>query len=251
MSSPLKLFFIAQTFLTRIPAPKIMTGMSEKEISHSILFYPVIGLLIGLVLTLLAYLFGTFFEETTSLATAIILTVWVLITGALHLDGVADTIDGLVGGQNSTERTLKIMKDPVTGPMGIVSIFLILMLKYSAIMSILDSDISLWGLLLAPFVARAISVGLLTYTPAAQEQGLAFELKKVSLPELVAIISLVVAIVIFISVGVYGLIAIALIIFAIRHWTMSRLNGITGDVLGFSIEIIEAVFLVTIVLASS
>ncbi|HIO92226.1 MAG TPA: adenosylcobinamide-GDP ribazoletransferase [Leucothrix mucor] len=249
MSPFIKPFFIAQTFLTRIPTPK-MSRISEKELSLSILYYPVIGLCIGLFLTILSYLFPLFVgDDALSVVAVIIVMAWVLVTGALHLDGLADTADGFLGGQGSTERTLKIMKDPVSGPAGIASIFLVLMLKYSAILAILESDLSLWGILLAPFIARALAIGLLTYTPVSQEAGLAFDLKKIDFPELVATILLVVSVVVYFATNIYVLITLALLVYGIRHWAMSRLKGITGDVLGLSIEVIEALFLVMLVLA--
>jgi adenosylcobinamide-GDP ribazoletransferase len=247
MSPLLKSFFIAQTFLTRIPAPKI-DKISGEEISCSLLYYPVVGLCIGLLLILIASLLtNSVGMEAYNIVAAIIITLWVFITGALHLDGLADSADGLVGGQGSTERTLKIMKDPVSGPAGIVSIFLILILKYSAVVAILSSDTSYWGLLLAPVIARAIAIGLLTYSPVSQSKGLAFELKKKEHPEIVALILFFLAIIVYFVTSLYMLIIIALLTYAIRHWAIARLQGITGDILGLSIEVIEAVFLAMIV----
>ena len=170
MSPFAKSFFIAQIFLTRIPTPKI-SKMSEEEISRSVLYYPLIGLCIGLLLILIASILADLVNVSAySMVAAVIIVVWVLITGALHLDGLADTADGFVGGQGSDERTLAIMKDPTSGPIGIASIFLILLLKYAAVVAILSSDMSYWSLLLAPIVARAVTIGLLTYPPVAQQQ---------------------------------------------------------------------------------
>ncbi|MCK5902414.1 MAG: adenosylcobinamide-GDP ribazoletransferase [Cocleimonas sp.] len=248
MLSRLKLFFIAVTFLTRIPTPKIST-MTEKEISFSLLYYPVVGLCIGLLLTLIAFLLSLVANpDVVSVLAAIIIVLWVLITGALHLDGLADTADGFLGGQGSQSRTLEIMKDPVSGPAGISSIFLVLMLKYTAVLSILNSDISFWSLLLAPVLARAVAIGLLTYSPVAQTKGLAFELKKQAFPEFVATILFFVVTVTFFVTNLWVLISLSFIVYAIRHWALSRLGGVTGDILGMTIELIEALFLVMAVL---
>lgn len=251
MSPFAKTFFIAQTFLTRIPTPKI-SDISEEELSHSILYYPVIGLCIGLFLSFFTYLLTSFVgDNALSVIAAIIVMLWVLITGALHLDGLADTADGFLGGLGGVEKTLKIMKDPVSGPAGIASIFLVLLLKYSAILVILEDDLGLWVLFFAPMVARALAIGLLTYTPVSQEKGLAFELKKINFPELVATILLVVAVIVFFVTNLYVLIALSLLVYAIRHWAIARLKGVTGDILGLVIEITEALFLVMAVLALS
>lgn len=248
MSPFAKSFFIAQTFLTRIPTPKITT-ISEEDVSLSLLYYPLIGFCLGVILMLSAFFLSSFVAPSAyNVIAVIIVALWVLITGALHLDGLADSADGFVGGQGSTERTLNIMKDPVSGPAGITSIILILMLKYSSVVVILNSEMSYWSLLLAPIIARAIAIGLITFTPVAQQQGLAFELKKKEFPEIVALILLLVAVVTFVITNVYVLILISLLIYAIRHWAIRRLQGITGDILGFSIEVTEAVFLVLAVL---
>ena len=244
----IKSFFIAQTFLTRIPTPEI-AEMNEEEVATSLLYYPVVGFCIGVFLILIASLLTTSVgEEAYNVIAAIIITLWVLMTGALHLDGLADTADGLVGGQGSVERTLEIMKDPVSGPIGIASIFLILLLKYSAVVAILHSEMSYWSLLLAPVVARAVAIGLLTYSPVAQQKGLAFELKKKEYPEIVALILVFIAVIVYFVTSLYVLIAISLLVFAIRQWAIVRLQGITGDILGLSIEATEALFLVMAVL---
>ena len=238
-----KSFFIAQIFLTRIPTPKI-SPMSEEEISRSVLYYPVIGLCIGLLLILIVSTLSDLVNANAySMVAATLIAFWVLITGALHLDGLADTADGFVGGQSSTERTLSIMKDPVSGPIGITAIFLILLLKYSAIVTILNLELSYWNLLLAPIIGRAVAIGLLTYSPIAQQQGLAFELKKTEYPEVVALILFLVAIMVYIVTSLMVLIVISLLLYAIRHWAIMRLKGITGDILGLSIELTEAIFL--------
>ena len=248
MSPFIKSFFIAQTFLTRIPTPKI-ADMSEEEISVSLLYYPLIGFCIGLFLVLIASLLSnTVGEEAYNVVAAIIITLWVFITGALHLDGLADTADGIVGGQGSAKRTLEIMKDPVSGPAGIASIVLIQLLKYSAVVAILNSEMSYWSLLLAPVVARAVAIGLLTYSPISQQQGLAFELKKKEHPEIVALILVFIAVFVYFVTSLMVLIAIGLLVYAIHYWAMARLQGVTGDILGLSIEATEALFLVMAVL---
>ena len=249
MSPFAKSFFIAQTFLTRIPTPNI-SNMDEEEISRSVLYYPLIGLCIGLLLVLMTYFLSSLVNTNAyTVVAATIISVWVLITGALHLDGLADTADGFVGGQASSKRTLAIMKDPVSGPIGITSIFLVLILKYAAVVAILNADISYWSLLLAPIVGRAVAIGLLTYSPVSQKQGIAFELKKTEYPEVVALILFLVTVIVYFITSLIVLIAISLLVLSIRHWAITRLQGITGDILGLSIEVTEAVFLMMAVLA--
>jgi adenosylcobinamide-GDP ribazoletransferase len=161
----------------------------------------------------------------------------------LHLDGLADTADGWLGGQGNAKRTLDIMQDPTSGPAGIVSIFLILLIKYTAIMAILQSEMSYWSLLLAPVVARGVAIALLTYSPISQSHGLAFELKKTVFPEIIALILVLIAIFVYFTTSFLVLLIISILVYAIRHWAIIRLKGLTGDILGMSIEVTEAFFL--------
>lgn len=119
-------FFIALQFLTRLPV-NFSIHYSDRHLGQSPLFYPFIGLLIGALLFLLATLLP---EQTNSLNAALILSTWVLITGGLHLDGLADCSDAWAGGLNNKSRTLKIMKDPTAGPIAIVILVLLLLLKW-------------------------------------------------------------------------------------------------------------------------
>jgi adenosylcobinamide-GDP ribazoletransferase len=248
MSPFTKSFFIAQTFLTRIPTPKL-SKISEEEVSSSILYYPAIGLCLGLFLVAVAALLTSFVGISAySVVAALIVALWVLITGMLHLDGLADTADGWLGGQGKTKRTLEIMKDSTSGPAGIVSIFLILLLKYAAVVTILQSEMSYWSLLLAPVVARGVAIALLTYSPIAQSRGLAFELKKTAFPEIVALILVLIAIFVYFTTNLYVLLIISVLVYVIRHWAIIRLQGLTGDILGLSIEVTEAFFLLLAVL---
>lgn len=104
-------FWIALQFLSSLPVS--LPGMPEpRELGRSLLFYPLVGLLFGLLLWLASLLLqGT----PAPLHAALLLTLWVLLSGALHLDGLADSADAWLGGFGDRERTLQIMKDPRSG----------------------------------------------------------------------------------------------------------------------------------------
>ena len=125
-------FALALQFLTRIPILFNFVA-SDRQLGQSVLFYPLIGLLIGSVLWLLAFGFG---DTSTGLKAALVLTGWVWLTGGLHLDGLADCADAWVGGLGSRERSLDIMKDPAAGPSAVVLLVLVLLLKWTALMAI-------------------------------------------------------------------------------------------------------------------
>jgi len=247
-------FLIAVQFLTRIPV-RLTDCPSEKQIALSQLYYPVVGLLIGAALALLAWVFDGI---PTMLLAAIVLAGWVLITGGLHLDGLADSADAWAGGLGDRDKTLAIMKDPSCGPAGVVSIVLLLLLKFAALYALLDtSATSLWlsspllMILLAPLLARAVPSLLFLTTPYVRPQGLGAALVA-DLPRrgLMIVMAVVVASVVLLAGGAgLWLVFVAAVVFMwARHLMIQRIGGVTGDVAGALIEIIEASVLVCAVL---
>ena len=89
----MRAFWLALQFLTRLPAPR-MTEHTAEDRGRSVLYYPVVGLLIGAVLTAFLFLLA---DVNPGLRAALLLLVWVLLTGALHLDGLADSADAWLG----------------------------------------------------------------------------------------------------------------------------------------------------------
>ena len=127
----------AMQFLTRIPlATRKLFG--NKDYADSLAWYPAIGLILGGSV----WLSGVALTElpSASLAAALVLAVWVLLTGALHLDGVADCADAWVGGFGDREKTFQILKDPRSGPIAVVVLVLVLLVKWAALEVILGSD---------------------------------------------------------------------------------------------------------------
>lgn len=104
-------FWIALQFLSSLPI--ILPGMPKpQELGRSLLFYPLVGVLFGAVLWGVSALLAGI---PLMLHAALLLTVWVLLSGGLHLDGLADSADAWLGGFGDRERTLTIMKDPRSG----------------------------------------------------------------------------------------------------------------------------------------
>ncbi len=139
-------FLIAVQFMTTIPI-KLPYLPSREQNALSMLFYPVIGLMIGGVLWLVA----SYVQLPMMLLSCAVMVVWVWLTGGLHLDGLADTADAWVGGFGDRQRTLTIMKDPNTGAMGVMAIVLCLALKWAAVYCLLELDAVL-ALLFVPML---------------------------------------------------------------------------------------------------
>lgn len=241
----------ALQFLTTVPVKQVPL-QDKATIGLSLLYYPLVGLLLGFVLAVFAWCAQSVlspFSLQLYLLAALVLTLWVVLTGALHLDGLADCADAWMGGLGSKPRTLEIMKDPTSGPIAVTVLVLLLLIKFAALAALL-SQASLWLLLLAPFIARLSVLALMLITPYVRPQGLG-EILSRHFPRQEAKMVLAIVATTFLlldfSRALPVLLAAIVALLLLRTMMMSRLNGCTGDTLGASVELIEAVCLVVLV----
>jgi adenosylcobinamide-GDP ribazoletransferase len=204
--------------------------------------FPVVGLAIGAILLALDYLARMVVPSPAS--SALVVVGLAALTGALHLDGLADTADGLFGGRDR-ERRLAIMRDPHNGAFGFVAVASALLLKWAALIP-LEDQLRTGTLLLAPSLARWSVLPSMILFPAAKGEGMGFAVKSTSRwPQAV----LGSAVALALSVGIFwptglALPALALVLaLAIGAYATSRLGGVTGDVLGCTVEVNEAALL--------
>jgi len=235
-------FWIALQFLTRLPCPNTPHGDS-RLLGRSALFYPLIGLVIGLPLYGIAWLSGLPDSpaDYSAVFAAIILSVWTAITGALHLDGLGDSADAWLGGGTDRQRCFEIMVDPRSGTAAVVSIVLLLLLKFVALEVLLTQQ-QFWPLLLAPIIGRASVLALLLSTPNVRPDGFSAAISNY-LPRTTAIIIVVTSalLVVLIApfIGSITLLAAMVFIYLLRRLMMQRLGGATGDTCGAVVEIVE------------
>lgn len=237
-------FLAALQFLTVIPLPgrgKVDTA----ELSRSAGYFPLIGLIIGLILAGLNWLFGLFLPE--ALADALLLVAMVLLSGALHLDGLVDTCDGLAGHHTAEERW-RIMDDSRAGGFGIVGVVLLLLVKYISLSS-LPNYLMLMSLVLMPVLGRWAMVYAVFTQPYAKPSGLGKELKEgTSWPRftLATVIAVAVAAVLAQVVGVALMFLVWLGVVALAAYFRAKFAGLTGDTYGAINEIIEVGVLILI-----
>lgn len=240
-------FWIALQFLSSFPVR--LPGMPEPQaMGRSLLFYPLVGVLFGVVLMgLNALLSGA----PAMLHAALLLTAWVLLSGGLHLDGLADSADAWLGGFGDRERTLSIMRDPRSGPIAVVTLILVLLLKFAALLALIESQSSI-ALLLAPVIARGSMLGLFMGTPYIRAGGLGQALAD-HLPRSagwqVLLIGAVGCVLIAGLSGLYALVAAVTGFFWLRHLMLRRLGGTTGDTAGAVIELLESGVLIVLALS--
>jgi len=232
----------ALALLTRIP---VRRPFSTKELAQATPFLPVIGALVGVAQVFVLRLLAPFLPPL--LLSVSLLAVAACLTGALHLDGLADTADGF-GGGHSREETLRIMRDPAIGTYGAVAVMLMLMARASALSTLIERRAAGPFLLLAPALSRWTMVALghaLSY--ARPEDGLGSLAGTVTRRQL----ALATAITAAVSVAARGQYAIAAWGAAIGVTVICgrifarRLGGFTGDTLGANSELTEAAVLVT------
>ncbi len=232
-------YFLAQSFLSRLPIPKNIDYQPER-LGYITFYYPIVGILIGSILATIASLLAA----VDPLLVAVLLTsIWAVITGALHLDGLADSADAWLGGHGDRQRIFEIMKDPLLGTAGVVSLVLILLLKVISLSLLLQSHAYL-DIILIVVTARFAAVALLYLLPAAQQQGLAYQAKN-ALPSITPYYLLAVTLILTVLAPM-SLLLIAIVIYLLRRFMLQSIGGMTGDTLGASIEILEVVGLLAI-----
>ncbi|MEF9957413.1 MAG: adenosylcobinamide-GDP ribazoletransferase [Acinetobacter sp.] len=240
-------FWIALQFLTVLPI-KLKKMPSAQQNGQSLLFYPVVGLLIGLIL----FGFSVILVKLPTLFIAsIILVLWIWLTGGLHLDGLADTTDAWVGGFGDPERTLKIMKDPACGPIGVLSLIIVCVLKFAALYVLLEQHLAVF-LILIPAIGRSIALFLFLTTAYVRAQGLGSSITD-SIPKQATWMVFVITLALLLLFKWLGLIAFICFLglaFYLRRLFIQRIGGITGDTIGAAIELIETGVLLSFVVAS-
>jgi len=231
----------AARYLTIVP---VGGARADAPPGASVAWFPVVGLMIGAVLVVVDRLTAWVFPAL--LGALLTVTTWKLLTGGLHLDGLADCLDAL-GGHDVVHR-LTIMRDSRIGAFGALGLILLLLLEIAAVTE-LPAGMRARALLVVPTVARATPPLLARLFSPAKPDGLgaAFGAGVGALAAPIAIlIALVVAIVALRGLGIVVLIVSVMSALVLTRFFARRVSGITGDVLGAAIEIAELAGLLTV-----
>lgn len=234
---------IALQFLTRIPVNYRLTD-NDAALGRSVLYYPLVGFLIGVLLSFLVLLLS---GTPDIVAAAVVLSAWVFLTGGLHLDGLADCADAWVGGLGNEQRSLRIMKDPAAGPIAVLVLLLVMLVKFTALFVLIQRN-DLIPLMLAPLLGRCAILLLMLSTPYVSPKGMAEKLLA-NLPfgeaRTVVVISLAFA---GLFMGWANVLLACGVLLWVRYAALTRLGGATGDVYGAAVELIEMAGLLAVVL---
>lgn len=240
---------IAVSFLTRLPVGTV--AADPAAFGRSFVYLPLVGLLLGLFQYGGAWLGGQVLHAPAALLAALLLLLEAWLTGGLHWDGYMDAMDGLFSARER-ERMLEIMRDSRVGAHGVTAFGFLLLAKYAAVMELLASQGYLW-LLLVPFWARW-NLGVLAFTfPYARPEGMGKALAQHGGWGRVAIMALY-------TLPLGGLLggwvslavaaAMTLLAWGWGKWVQGKIGGLTGDVFGATVELMEGAGLVLAVLLS-
>lgn len=238
-------FMVAWQFLTILPI-NVHSKVDPADLGRSMAWYPLVGLFLGGILWLCWK--GLIVVFPSPLVDLFLIALLIMLTGGIHLDGLADTVDG-VWGSSSREEALRIMRDTQIGAFGVIALVLVIMAKYLTL-NHLNSELKAQALLGMPVLGRWAMV-LVAYRSvyARNEPGLARPFTEhLSWKEMLwaGLVTLAICSGILGLQGLFGLALVAISSYGIRGYLMKRLGGVTGDCIGATGELMEVVFLLSV-----
>ena len=270
----MKGFLLLLSFMTRIPMPKI--DYDEEKLGKSMKLFPLVGVVIGFILLFFSIVFSYVLSNLSFSAFLPIIILVVILTdlistGALHLDGLADTFDGIFS-YRSKHKMLEIMKDSRLGSNGALALILYFLIKFVLLYSLLmeDQGETVFAVLTYPVVARLCSVISCASAPYARGSGMGktfVDNKKTSGVVIATLITVVYSgVVLFYMMGSqfnyflpldlfmksFGVNLLIIAILGLFAFSFSKLierkiGGITGDTLGALLEISSLIYLFLII----
>lgn len=224
---------------TRIPL-NIEINFNKKNINWAMFFFPLVGGLIGGIVSLSYYLL---MEKSMLMAGALSFFVYLLLTGGLHLDGLSDMVDGFLSNKNK-EETIKIMQDSFIGAFGVLSLISYSIIKFSLYASIYKSNLYL--IPLACMIARLATVNLIFFSKLGPSGGFGKLINdsigkdKKFILLTIFIIAICLKINIKLIIPIFGVIINTMFLNKI---STKKIGGVTGDIYGASTETNDLIFL--------
>jgi adenosylcobinamide-GDP ribazoletransferase len=239
----IRLLLTAVQYFTRIRVPA-WVGHAQEQLAGAIRYFPVVGLIVGASGAATLWLAAQVLPAPLPAILATVVTV--LMTGAIHEDGLADTCDGLGGGA-TRERALEIMKDPRIGAFGAIALILSLLLKISAL-----SLMTLWTAMIALFAAHAFSRFCAVlfsfagrYVGSAERSRAAPVVTQVKRSDVLVAAVFGLPALVLCGRDAFVAVIVALVLLGLLfRWCVRRIGGYTGDTLGAAQQVTEIGFYV-------
>ena len=237
-------FLAALHFLTIIPAP-LPPVLPDDAWGRSMAYFPLVGFVLGACLLVSNSLLLHVWPPTV--VAACVLGLWVVLTGALHLDGIADCCDGLLVAKTPDER-LRILRDTHAGTFAVVGVVILLLIKYACLVALeIHPGTMNVSLVLAPVLSRwAMVYATVVYPYGRKGHGLGQTFSSHVTRRSLWVSSLMALVLGGLVGGWFGLAALALVwvlTCGVARWAMTRIPGLTGDVYGAINELCETAVL--------
>ena len=242
-------FLAALQFLTSIPL-RWPREASPGELGRATVYFPVVGVIIGLILAGLYWLLS--FILPSAVVNALLIVFLVVVTGALHLDGFVDTCDGIAG-HRTVEDRWQVMHDSHAGAFGIVGVVLLLLVKYVSLSSI-SAPLMMATLIFMPMVSRWAMVYAIFAYPYARPSGLGKVFKQgaswriFTVATLITLVVAVAMIPLWRLTGLVVMFGVWLITVVMAVYFKRKFAGLTGDTYGAINEVAEVSVLILVTL---
>lgn len=262
----LKNFITALQFLTIITVRKDQE-VEEGDLARSIVYFPLVGFLIGVLLVNADKIFALIALPQT-IATFLLIILSVLVTRAIHIDGLADTLDGLMGGRDHSSR-LAIMKDSRLGTAGALGIVIVVFMKYLCLNNLFERD-RIGALLVAPVLARWAQTLMVSNAEYGRENGMGkafvghlrssglFATSAVAIGLSAFVIVATDSRISLMPLDIHSVILFFVVICGVllltwlgKRYLVRKLGGVTGDAIGAMSELNEVLVLFLFVILSS
>ncbi|MDO5146242.1 MAG: adenosylcobinamide-GDP ribazoletransferase [Eubacteriales bacterium] len=244
MKTQWKRFLLTLGFMTRIPVTVDLGEVKDEDMHKGFLYYPVVGLIIGLVDVTVYLLAVQIFPEMIGILFALLANFFV--TGAFHLDGLCDTADGIYSARTK-ERMLEIMKDSRIGTNGGIAMCFDILMKFAGLMSCENT----WVMILMMPVAGKMIQGAVVYKAVyPREKGIGIYVGTVSLGTVIGTMILGVC-AMTVAFSFWGIVMFAVLFFLawmFRRYITGKIGGITGDVMGAASELSEIMLLLLVLM---
>lgn len=233
-------FFAAISFLTIVRIPPAWCG-DEQALGRSLSWFPVVGLLIGCAAALCDGVLRTLFPGLL-VPSALTIILLIAVSGGFHLDGLADSADAFMSSRPK-DQMLEIMKDSRCGPMGVLVIVALLLLKFAALAS-LSGDWRAPTIVLMPLAGRSALVLKTVSLNYVRDSGLVSMFQRGNRERNYGITLLLLVGSSCLAFGLKGfwvVFACLLVIWIFARYCHAKIGGLTGDTLGAACELLEAV----------
>lgn len=246
MKTQLKRFLLTLGFMTRIPVNVDLGEVNDEDMHKGFLYYPVVGLVIGIVDVIVYYLVTLILPEVYGIIFALLANF--CVTGAFHLDGLSDTADGIYSARTK-ERMLEIMKDSRIGTNGAIAMCFDIMLKF---VGLACCDMKGLMILMMPIAGKMVQGAIVYKAVYPRENGIGIYVGTVSLGTVIGTVILGV-IAMTVAFSYWGILMFAVLFgfaYLFRIYITGKIGGITGDVMGAGSELSEVLLLMLVLIVT-